>query len=334
MKKIPVFPVFLSILLILFVGVVLLLMVPPGKNGDEKVVKIEKGTSAGDVAAILKKEGLIRSPALFHGFLRLSGSDKKIQAGTYRIKPGVGLAEIIDMLRNGKTARIQVTIPEGSTMKAVAAILEKSGVCKSQEFVLAARDKALAKRAGIPAENFEGFLFPDTYFFEEEGGPESVILVMAQNFFKKLAQIAPEAESDPRVLFEKVILASIVEREYRIPSEAKIIASVFLNRLKIGMALQSCATVVYVITEKQNKPHPSVVHYSDLAIRDSYNTYLHRGLPPGPISNPGETALNAVFSPQKSGYLYFRLIDASTGTHKFSETFDEHVQESIPVKGF
>ena len=244
------------------------------------------------------------------------------------------LAGIIDMLKNGEISRIQVTIPEGSTMKAIASLLDKSGVCKSVDFLLAANDATFAKRAGIPASNVEGFLFPDTYFFPEGGSAESVIMTMTQNFFRKLALIAG-TESDRRKPYSaKLPSRLIVEREYRVPSEAALIASVFENRLRIGMALQSCATVVYIITEKQNKPHPSVVYYSDLAIRDPYNTYLHRGLPPGPISNPGETALRAVFNPQKSDYLYFRLMDVSSGRHRFSQTFEEHVQESIPVKGF
>jgi UPF0755 protein len=100
------------------------------------------------------------------------------------------------------------------------------------------------------------------------------------------------------------------------------------------MALQSCATIVYIITEKQLKPHPQVVHYSDLEIPDPYNSYIHRGLPPGPISNPGETALRAVFNSPQSDYLYFRVIENSEGTHKFSKTFEEHTGEAIPVKGF
>jgi UPF0755 protein len=140
--------------------------------------------------------------------------------------------------------------------------------------------------------------------------------------------------ADKPRLRENVILASIVEREYGVPQEAGLMASVFRNRLAIGMALQSCATVVYIITEKQDKPHPSVVYYSDLAIKDPYNTYIHRDLPPGPISNPGETALSAVFNSPKSDYLYFRLIDSSSRQHRFSKTFEEHAGETIPVKGF
>ena len=333
MKKKTVLPILFSLLLVFLAAAAIAVFASPPRGVDEKIVLIEKGASAGSVAAQLREKGLVRSQTLFQVLLRISGSDTRIQAGTYRMRQGLGLARIIGMLRNGEISRIEVTIPEGSTMKAIASLLDKSGVCGSADFLLAANDAAIAKSAGVPASNVEGFLFPDTYFFPEGGSAESVIMTMTRNFFRKLTLIAG-AEQDPKTLFDKVTLASIVEREYRVPSEAALIASVFTNRLRIGMALQSCATVVYIITEKQNKPHPSVVHYSDLAIRDPYNTYLHRGLPPGPIANPGETALRAVFNPRKSDYLYFRLMDVSSGKHRFSQTFEEHLQESIPVKGF
>ncbi|HOX92645.1 MAG TPA: endolytic transglycosylase MltG, partial [Spirochaetales bacterium] len=126
---------------------------------------------------------------------------------------------------------------------------------------------------------------------------------------------------------------SIVEREYRLPEEAPRMASVFLNRLKIGMALQSCATVVYVITQRLGKPHPSRLFDRDLEIPDPFNTYRQPGLPPAPIANPGLVALSAVFRPESSRYLYFRLVDEASGRHYFSETLDEHIRAgSLSVK--
>ena len=308
--------------------------VPAGKNAEERVIRIEKGSSATEVASLLHRENLIRSSSLFQIFMRLGGTDKKLKAGTYRILPGTSMPAIATMLSEGRTYQIQVTIPEGSTMKRIADLLEKAKICSGPGFLASATDKSLAAKAGIPAKNFEGFLFPDTYLFAENSDPEVVVMAMAQNFFKKLESIAPSATKDRGTLYADVVLASIVEREYRIPAEAGLMASVFKNRLSIKMALQSCATVVYIITEKLGKPHPSVVYYSDLAIDDPYNTYIHRGLPPGPISNPGETALRAVFNSPQSDYLYFRLVDESAGVHRFSRTFEEHTGETIPVKGF
>lgn len=309
-------------------------MAPPKARPEEVVIKIESGAGAREISTLLEKSGLVKSGSFFHMLLRISGNDKKMQAGTYRIRVGTRVSEMIAMFVEGKTARVQVTIPEGYTARAIGKLLENAGICSANAFLEAAGDAEFARQMGLPAKNFEGFLFPDTYFFDEDSSAKTVVQTMVEAFFKKVRDIAPDSETGGQSFYDKVVLASIVEREYRIPEEAGLIASVFTNRLKIGMPLQSCATVVYVITEKLNKPHPSVVYFSDLSIRDPYNTYLHRGLPPGPICNPGAVALSAVFNPQKSEYLYFRLVDAQKGTHRFSKTFEEHSQAAIPVKGF
>ena len=150
---------------------------------------------------------------------------------------------------------------------------------------------------------------------------------MADTFFAKLGEIFPDFSSlPPEELNKKVIIASIVEREYRLDDEAALMAGVFYNRLAIGMALQSCATVEYVITEIQGKPHPEILYTRDTEIRNPYNTYIRPGLPPGPISAPGGVALEAAFNPRESGYLYFRLRDPAEGRHYFSRTLDDHIR--------
>jgi UPF0755 protein len=150
---------------------------------------------------------------------------------------------------------------------------------------------------------------------------------MADNFFSRVEKMDERIMSmSPEELNKLVILASIVEREYRLDEEAPLMAGVFKNRLDIGMALQSCATVEYVITEIQGKPHPEVLSTRDTEIRDPYNTYMRPGLPPGPIASPGAVALKAVLNPTKSDYLYFRLIEADSGRHYFSRTLDDHIK--------
>lgn len=305
-----------------------------GPSAEARLVRIEKGSSAAGIAAMLRDKGLIRSAPLFQAILRLTGADRKLKAGSYRIPPGSSMPAIIALLAEGKISQIQVTVPEGYTARAMGLLFEKKGICSLKAFQEAVADSGLAADLGIPAAGSEGFLFPDTYLFAENAEARDIVRSMVNTFLDKLELIAPQARLDKKTLYDNVILASIVEREYRAASEAGLIASVFKNRLAIGMPLQSCATVVYIITEKLDKPHPAVVYYSDLAIRGSYNTYLHRGLPPGPISNPGATALRAVFDSPKSDYLYFRLVDASLGLHRFSRDFDEHKNGSIPVKGF
>jgi UPF0755 protein len=150
---------------------------------------------------------------------------------------------------------------------------------------------------------------------------------MTDNFFSKIESISPSfREMSMQELNEIVILASIVEREYRLVQEAPIMAGVFNNRLRINMLLQSCATVEYIITEIQGRPHPNVLLYRDLEIQNPYNTYMYRGLPPGPISAPGVVALSAAMFPARTDYLFFRLVDPSSGRHYFSRTYDAHIR--------
>jgi UPF0755 protein len=319
------------------IAIVGLQFLPPfyvDKNIAPASLRIEKGTTASKVASILRNEKLIRSEFAFRLLLKVAKADTRLEAGTYMIKPGTGPAAIVRMLASGDTVKIPVTIPEGSTTRMIAGYLEKAGVCSAGEFLAAAKDSPALARLGVPSDTAEGFLFPDTYVFSGRTEAASIVEVMTRNFFQKLEAIAPGAVKTSAVLREAVTLASIVEREYRVAEEAGLIASVFKNRMAIGMGLQSCATIAYIITERQGKPHPSVIKYEDLAINDPYNTYRWRGLPPGPIANPGRTALDAVFNGPKTDYLYFRLADEKAGRHRFSKTFDEHTGETLSVKSF
>jgi UPF0755 protein len=297
--------------------------------GSGSLFAVEKGDSVQDVAKSLEEKHLIRSAVAFRALAKLEGTGASLKAGTYRIEDGMDSKRIFDEFVSGKQALCKVTIPEGYTLSQVAKLLEKLGVAKSQDFLRAANSPALLAELRIPASSVEGYLFPDTYFLPVEYSAELIIRSMVETFRAKLASIPESASLSPSELQERIILASIVEREYKSPSEAPLMASVFYNRLKIRMALQSCATVVYVITERQGKPHPDVIFDRDLKIDDPYNTYEHRGLPPGPISNPGLTSLEAVFYPASSRYLYFRLVNQDEGTHHFSETLEEHIESRM-----
>ena len=304
-----------------------------GDGNSELLFTVTRGSSAQQVAADLAESKLIRNRTIFLLRLRLLGVDKRLEAGTYRFRKSSRMGEIIRILADAKVAKSRVTIPEGATLSAIARAMDKAQVAASGDFLRAAGDPALLKQYHIPGKSFEGYLFPDTYDISLGSGGQAVVELMARRFFERIAKFSPGAADNPEALYKNVVLASIVEREYRVAEEAPLIASVFRNRLKIGMALQSCATVVYVLTEREGKPHPSVVYFKDLEVDDPYNTYRHPGLPPGPIANPGATALAAVFSPAKSEYLYFRITDEVSGTHRFSRTFEEHKEISIPVKG-
>ncbi len=314
------------VLCVLAAAVALALAARPAEGiGKGGLFEVKKGDNAQDIAIALEGRGLIRSAFAFRLLAKAEGIGASLKAGTYRIGPEMGAKRILDEFVSGKQALVKVTIPEGYTLSQLALLLEREGVARKADFLAAAKDPALLSELGIPAASVEGYLFPDTYFFPAGYSAEGALRSMVRTFRDRIAGIPEAAALSPQELQDRLILASIVEREYKSPEEAPYMASVFYNRLKIRMALQSCATVVYVITERLGKPHPEVVYDRDLKLADPYNTYEHRGLPPGPISNPGMTSLRAVFYPASTRYLYFRLANAEAGTHHFSETLEEHL---------
>ena len=177
-------------------------------------------------------------------------------------------------------------------------------------------------------------MFPDTYALAPDSPAEKVVKIMADNFYQKIKAFEPLASlsSDPKTLKKTVTIASIIEREYRSPEEAPLIASVFTNRIKKGIGLYSCATVEYVITEILGRPHPDIITYDDLKIQSPYNTYLNAGLPPAPICNPGMVALKAAAAPAQTDYYYFQLMDEEEGRHVFTKTLSEHVAQGAIFK--
>lgn len=289
----------------------------------EQLFTIKRGTSVRAIAADLKAAGLVRFE--YATYLCFRFFNKPIKAGTYKLSPALSVHALLAYLQAGKQELIKVTVPEGLTVSKTAVILEERQVIAADVFLEAAQNTDLLQSYGITGASAEGFLFPDTYFFSYNETAERVVKTMLDNFFSKTSVI-PHFPDDPKQRYEAVILASIIEREYRVPEEAVKIAGVFSNRLRIGMGLQSCATVEYILTEIQHKPHPGRLLNRDLEIDHPYNTYKWRGLPPGPISNPGMTALYAACNPEKSSYLYFRLEDAETGTHVFTRNLTEHAR--------
>ena len=189
----------------------------------------------------------------------------------------------------------------------------------------AVNDSEIMESLHIPANSADGYLFPDTYYFQKDFPPQKVLEYMVATYFRNLDRVFPfYVDLSDEKLQEKLILASIIEKEYRVEEEAPLIASVFNNRIKIGMPLQSCATVIYVITEEQGKEHPERIFFRDLEIPSAFNTYLNNDLPPAPISNPGITALSAAFNPAQTDYLFFVVKDSMLGTHTFTSNLADH----------
>jgi UPF0755 protein len=296
----------------------------PAEDGSY-YIEIRRGESSQSVGLRLESAGLISNRYFWNILCRLQ--NEQIKAGTYRLEVPASQLTIYRLLASGRQVLHRVTIPEGVTLKKMARILEETGICPAADFLEAARNPAIIGRYRIPNATMEGYLFPDTYLFPADYPAAQTVRAMADNFFDKIEQMNPSVYNmSPQELNERVIVASIVEREYRVSDEAPLMAGVFFNRLGINMALQSCATVEYIITEIQNKPHPSVIYNIDLEIPDPYNTYIRPGLPPGPISAPGIVALRAAMYPERTEYFYFRLDDPENGRHYFSRTYDEHIR--------
>ncbi|MCM1320715.1 MAG: endolytic transglycosylase MltG [Bacteroides sp.] len=300
------------------------------KEQQQKSVYIERGMSVKQIAALMKKNGFIRAENLFCLYVRQT--ETVLKAGKYSIPAGLSLPRLVRHLATAKPDFLTITIPEGTTYREMALLFEKQHIISAERFTAACTDKALLSEYHIPHTSFEGYLFPDTYQFDYDVSAETIVRILADQFFRKIAGIPELAELPPKALHEKLIFASIVEREYRVAEEAPLIASVFYNRYKANIGLGSCATIEYIITDIQNRPHPKVITYEDLKINSPYNTYKWAALPPGPISNPGLIALNAAANPPKTRYYYFRLADADAGIHVFSETLQKHESQSFTLK--
>jgi UPF0755 protein len=297
----------------------------PGIPAQGKIFAVRPGESLRKIAADLQREGLVRSALFLQVVARLTGTQARYKSGYFRLLPGDTALDVHHLLVSGYQEQVKVTIPEGWTLKKIAAHLEAKGISTRAEVLAAASSPELLARLKIPAENLEGYLFPDTYFFPPGYPAEALLEEMALNFFDRLGQLDPEARKlPPRELREKLILASIVEREYRLPQEAPLIASVFVNRLAYNIGLESCATLEYIITDIEDRPHPRYLTEEDKRIKSPYNTYMWAGLPPGPISNPGRVALAAALHPARTDFYYFVLKDGETGQHYFSDSLKQH----------
>lgn len=309
---------------------VMLAQAPSDRLPESFVFTVEPGETLAGVADRLEQLGVIRSALVVRGIARLSGTETRIQSGSYRISRSMSAEEVIEFLTSGSQILVQVTIPEGLTATRVAERLEAAGITSADAFVEAVSNAELSRSLGVPAAGSEGFLFPDTYSFTAGQPAEDVVAHMVSRFFEVARSVAPDGGlPSGDALYQTVILASIVEREYRVPEEAPTIAGVFYNRLEEQMRLESCATVVYVMTEEEDLPHPQRLFYRDLERESPYNTYRNPGLPPGPIANPGRTALDAAFNPSDTDYLFFVWYGPGSDGHHFSRSLAEHNEASL-----
>lgn len=295
--------------------------------------------TARSFAEALQSEKLIRSARAFYAaakfplLARAAGCPPlNLEKGVYRITSAMSFARIFSMVSSGEQETVKVSIPEGLALSKVASRMEAAGVCPAADFIAECKGAGAAASRSLFGGSLEGYLFPDTYFFAPDTPAREAVDEMVRNFKSRALSIPALVGKSCEEIHAAVTLASIVEREYRAADEAPLIASVFSNRLEKGIGLCSCATVEYIVTEILGRPHPDVITYDDLKIDSPYNTYKWKGLPPGPISNPGLVALNAAASPAKTGYYYFRLSSADDGRHVFSADFEAHVREGAKYR--
>lgn len=244
----------------------------------------------------------------------------RIRPNRYRLPVGTGERRALKLLSGEEPALVMVTVPEGYTMNRVAAKLEERAICRADSFLAVCADTNLLRESGVSASTAEGYLFPETYEFLTGSQPSEVVRRMLRQFFSVLSELRaslPAPRPPSLAPSQAVILASIVEREARMPEEFPRIAGVFVNRLRRRLPLQSCATVEYLLSERKGR-----LSVDDTKIESPYNTYLHVGLPPGPICNPGRRALAAALNPERNDYLFF--VARGDGTHSFSRTLAEH----------
>lgn len=297
---------------------------------------VGRGDSLTKISKNLFEEKLIKNQLIFKYYGVYKKYDLKLKEGEYEISPSHNISEIYKILIEGKQQLISVTIPEGYTARKISLILEKKGVVDSEEFLQAVKNKDLLEVYNIPFDSAEGFLFPDTYSFQEDYPALLVVESFVKNFYRNIEEIYPSYKKlTDKQLAEIVTLASIVEREYKSTTEVKRIASVFYNRLEKEMKLQSCATIMFVLTEVNGEKHRDRLFFDDLEVESNYNTYIHKGLPPGAISNPGYYALEAAFHPEITDFIYFVVKDRENGLHRFSSKYSEHEEARLEyINGF
>jgi UPF0755 protein len=293
-----------------------------GHRPEKVFVDIPHGTSRWEIAGLLKRQDIIRNRLAFE-LLSLWHFRRPLQAGEYLIDHQMDSRQVFWMISSGRIFVRTVTIPEGWTMFDIAAELERQGVCNREKFLSVARDPSPISDLAPRAHSLEGFLFPSTYEVAGHTTCEQVAASMVRQFRSAWDILDPSHQlkfPQGLSLEEVVSLASLVERETPNPAERPLVAGVFYNRLDRGFPLQCDPTVQYALaldghSRKNVRPQ-------DLRIDSAYNTYLHRGLPPGPIANPGMASLRAALSPAQTDYMYFVANDQ--GGHFFSKTLAEH----------
>ena len=290
---------------------------PVNEKSENQSFEVEEGATLKQVAVNLKKSNIIRNSTLFRLAGRLMGYDHHIKTGEYRLSGAIPPLKILETLKKGRIITHPITIPEGFNLEQIAHLLEQKGLSSKVSFLEQTRDASLIARLGLSGDTLEGYLYPDTYRFRRNVTAGRVIEVMVKRFLDIVTPLEAQMKNSGMTLNQVITLASIVEKETGRPEERPMIARVFLNRLEKNMRLESDPTVIYGINDFNGN-----LTRKDLRTKTPYNTYIIRGIPPGPIANPGLAAISAVLNPAEGNFFFF--VSKNNGTHHFSQTLKEH----------
>lgn len=293
---------------------------PPGGTAAEVFVTVDPGEGFAATAGKLQAAGLVTAPWRFQAYARLHGYTTRIQAGEYALRGDMPPRDVLEALAGGHIYLHRVTVPEGFTIRQIAALLEQAGLGTEREFLRLATDPAVAAAEELPADTLEGYLYPDTYYFPRSYGAREIVKTMVRRFQREINDAWRQRAAQLGLTLHQVVtLASIIEKETGSPEERHLISSVFHNRLRKGMRLETDPTVIYGLAEFDGN-----LTREHLRTPSPYNTYLIKGLPPGPIASPGRAALEAALFPADAGYLFF--VSRQDGTHQFSTNWKAHQQ--------
>ena len=311
--------VLLVALSVMIFNFILFINSPASSKAELRQVNIPSGLDVDNISRLLFDSGIISSRNKFKLYVRLRKADARLKAGEYQFTTFMSPRDVLEKLLKGERILKKITVPEGFTMRQVAGLMAEHHLGSYEEILALMKNRDFIKELGIDAPTLEGYLFPDTYLYSSTQGPRDIIKEMVRQFNEHFEKIwENRAPDNPLSRYEILILASMVEKEAMVDEERPLIAGVFMNRLKKGMLLQCDPTVIYGLEKFNGK-----LTRKDLASRTPYNTYLVKGLPLGPICNPGLSSLKAAANPAPVKYLFF--VSKNNGHHYFSENIRDHI---------
>lgn len=291
---------------------------PVGRQPEQVIFGVKSGENFQLMSRRLGELGIIEHPDKFRWYARLKGHDKNVKAGEYQLSPFLTPKQILEIMVSGKVMLHRITIPEGYNLFQIASLVSQNEMMTEQAFLEKAMDASFAKEEGIAAATFEGYLFPETYYFPKDVSAQKIITTMVRRLNEVfLPQWKQRAQELNMSVHQILTLASIIEKETGAAFERPLISSVFHNRLDKGIRLSSDPTVIYGIQDFNGN-----LTRKDLETWTPYNTYQIKGLPPGPIANPGIASIQAALYPAKTDYLYF--VSRKDDTHQFSTNLKDH----------